>query len=408
MQTSTRFGVSYPVAARTDSADVAVHIGNVVTGLEKAVRYDSGTLAARPTSSVGTPGITGRHYFATDESQMYFDYGTGWIGIMVQNQKQISTLNATAAASGYASYITGDTQPRFVINADGKHQWGAGGASAIDPLATLYRSGAGQLMTDATVFVNQSLYVQTTAHAIWVQNISPAFSVLLVKAAADTQQRLRILGDGKIQWGPGGVTVEDTNLYRSAAGILKTDSHFAGAQQVHSNHTAVGAIVLSTDTGLPGGKPQIYFGNPADTVLLRPAANSLSTPGSMAAIQFIAAPTSAGVGYGFSWAPAVYNAGSRMFTGVRVLGDAQPNFVIDADGGLNWAAGGSAAIDVILWRSAAGVLSTSGDFRIANGYIRTAVPNSAGITLPAIAPKRLPIYDAAGVIAGYIPVYANV
>lgn len=232
MQTSTRFGVSYPVAARTDPADVAVHIGNVVTGLERAVRYDSGTFAARPTSSVGTPGITGRHYFATDENQMYFDYGTGWIGIMVQNQKQISTLNATAAASGYASYITGDTQPRFVIGADGKHQWGAGGASALDPLATLYRSGAGMLSTDGTMIVNGSLYVSTTAHAIWVQNINPAFSVFLVKAASDTQQRLRILGDGMHQWGPGGTTPEDVNLYRLGVDALATDDRFvvAGAQ----------------------------------------------------------------------------------------------------------------------------------------------------------------------------------
>lgn len=274
MQTSTRFGVSYPVAARTDPADVAVHIGNVVTGLEKAVRYDSGTLAARPTSSVGTPGITGRHYFATDENQMYFDYGTGWIGIMVQNQKQVSTLNATAAASGYASYITGDTQPRFVINADGKHQWGVGGATALDSLATLYRSGAGMLSTDATMIVNQSLYVATTAHAIWVQNIPAAFSVLLVKAAADTQQRFRMLGDGMHQWGPGGVTVEDTTLYRSAVNQLQTGGNFV-----------IGAALITVGQGRidqGGTGARLYFGT-TDIVasLYRNAAGVLRTPGSL-------------------------------------------------------------------------------------------------------------------------------
>jgi microcystin-dependent protein len=275
MQTSTRFGVSYPVAARTDPADVAVHIGNVVTGLEKAVRYDSGTLAARPTSSVGTPGITGRHYFATDENQMYFDYGTGWIGIMVQNQKQISTLNAAAATSGYASYVTGDTQPRFVIGADGKHQWGAGGAAAVD--TTLYRPGAGLLMTDGTFYIGGSLYMLGTAHAIWVQSIPAAFSAFLVKAAADSQQRLRILGDGKILWGPGGSVVEDVNLYRVAANNLKTDGRFDAvgdifAQGNIANYVGIGALG-------PQAQPALRFST--DTTMYRNAAGVLRTPGSL-------------------------------------------------------------------------------------------------------------------------------
>jgi hypothetical protein len=45
---------------------------------------DQGTLAGRPTSSVGTPGIVGRKYFVTGDpdstqnGRLYRDHGTGW------------------------------------------------------------------------------------------------------------------------------------------------------------------------------------------------------------------------------------------------------------------------------------------------------------------------------------------
>jgi hypothetical protein len=39
----------------------------------------------------------------------------------------------------------------------------------------------------------------------------------------DTISRGAILASGEIQWGPGGAAARDTNLYRSAANVLKTD-----------------------------------------------------------------------------------------------------------------------------------------------------------------------------------------
>jgi hypothetical protein len=45
---------------------------------------DQGTLAGRPTSSVGTPGVIGRKYFVTGDpdptqnGRLYRDHGTGW------------------------------------------------------------------------------------------------------------------------------------------------------------------------------------------------------------------------------------------------------------------------------------------------------------------------------------------
>lgn len=52
------------------------------------------------------------------------------------------------------------------------------------------------------------------------------------QVSGDGFLRLRAGSDGKLQWGPGNVT-QDTNLYRSAPGVLKTDGTFvAGSQAV--------------------------------------------------------------------------------------------------------------------------------------------------------------------------------
>lgn len=58
--------------------------------------------------------------------------------------------------------------------------------------------------------------------------------------------------DGKNQWGPGGGTALDTNLYRSAAATLKTDSSFivAGSETVSGNLTVTGTATVS---GFPVG-----------------------------------------------------------------------------------------------------------------------------------------------------------
>lgn len=74
--TSTKWGIVEPVAARTDAADVPLYVRNIVAALEaKGVQYGKGTLAVRPAA-----GIEGRIYETTDETphKVYFDNGTTW------------------------------------------------------------------------------------------------------------------------------------------------------------------------------------------------------------------------------------------------------------------------------------------------------------------------------------------
>lgn len=83
MLTSSRYGILYPSSDRSDSADVPRDFASVVAGLERTAMYGQGTLAARPVSTSGTPGIQGRFYMATDQTPMvlYYDYGTGWASV---------------------------------------------------------------------------------------------------------------------------------------------------------------------------------------------------------------------------------------------------------------------------------------------------------------------------------------
>lgn len=63
--------------------------------------YDSGSLALRPVSTPGTPGIRGREYFATDSRQLFKDYGTGWLDISPALRGQVSSSGVIVAGSGF-------------------------------------------------------------------------------------------------------------------------------------------------------------------------------------------------------------------------------------------------------------------------------------------------------------------
>ena len=80
MATTTRLGLRYPILS--DSADVPRDIGNLAADIDKAAIFGVGTLASRPVSAPGTPGISGRYYYANDAGaalgDLWFDYGTGY------------------------------------------------------------------------------------------------------------------------------------------------------------------------------------------------------------------------------------------------------------------------------------------------------------------------------------------
>src|SRR5215471_394597 len=69
--------------------------------------------------------------------------------------------------------------------------------------------------------------------------------------AGDTQPSWRIFGSGKMEWGPGGSTAIDTNLYRAAAGQLKTDNLIIAVQGYYAAPMA-GATSLGYQSNVSG------------------------------------------------------------------------------------------------------------------------------------------------------------
>lgn len=67
----------------------------------------SGLLADRPTSTPGTPGITGRKYYATDTAVEYRDTGTGWVALGVE---LVTTLPASPYNGQVIDYLADATK----------------------------------------------------------------------------------------------------------------------------------------------------------------------------------------------------------------------------------------------------------------------------------------------------------
>ncbi|MEU6179649.1 hypothetical protein [Streptomyces coeruleorubidus] len=68
------------------------------------------------------------------------------------------------------------------------------------------------------------------------------------RVSGDSTGRFVILGDGKVEWGNGGAGGRDTNLYRSAANVLKTDDMLVtavgpGVGNSATATTSVGTLV---------------------------------------------------------------------------------------------------------------------------------------------------------------------
>jgi hypothetical protein len=117
--------------------------------------------------------------------------------------------------------------------------------------------------------------------------------------SADAQPAFQINGDGGLHWGPGGSTAPDTNLYRSAAGQLKTDgSLVVGAQLVSNTGTPGASFFLGSASGdaynrfvlANNGGMQWGPGNTApDTQVYRYAANQLANYNNTAWGTYLAA-----------------------------------------------------------------------------------------------------------------------
>src|SRR5215471_241740 len=175
----------------------------------------------------------------------------------------------------------------------------------------LYRSAAGMLQTNGGLTiqggVDPTLVIGYVGNRIW-----------------------QVRNTGKIEWGPGSTDTVDTNLYRTAAGTLRTDG----------NLWVQGPDIRILSTSSPG----LTLGG--DTNLYRAAASVLKTDGELQAASNITFAGTAG-----AFLSRRRSANGNMLVS-RLAADTVDRFAINADGGMNWGPG-NAAQDTQLYRDTA-------------------------------------------------------
>lgn len=184
---------------------------------------------------------------------------------LLATEATILAQKAVATDNIHLIGVTGEANARLAINGNGLLNWGPGGGAGAD--TNLYRQGASVLATDDLFRIVRP---------------SSSDDAISVRALGDTADRFRINDSGIMSWGPGGASSPDTNLYRSTANVLRTDDAFESASSI----TAAGKVIsdnlragsaLAPSAGPSGGTSfvNVTFSNPMPAV---PAVNA--TPNS--------------------------------------------------------------------------------------------------------------------------------
>jgi hypothetical protein len=193
-----------------------------------ANRFESGTTGISIAAGTYSSAIIGNHFSATTNE--YVDNGAGWPYLILEDN-----LNSLALVGQFSQWMR---TPSY--------------SSAFPAAASTYdrvllhdpQSGSTPAKIFACLEVSSGSYawreIVTSTEGLGIEHVSSLGSsnAYRLTISGETDPRLRIEGDGTINWGDGaGAT--DLNLYRSQSNTLKTD----GAIVVGS-----GTIVLGTDT----------------------------------------------------------------------------------------------------------------------------------------------------------------
>jgi metal-sulfur cluster biosynthetic enzyme len=244
------------------------------------------------------------------------------------------------------------------------------GAAFTGPVSVTESAAAGGVLT-----VVNSHTTPASPTAGYIAQ-SAADLVLGVSVTGDTVPRLTIDSNGKLAWGPGGSTATDTDLYRNGVATLKTD----GALQTGGTlNAANGSLVVST-----GAAAFAYASSGGQAVKVTNTTTAPTNP----TTQLVA------------------KSAADATLGVQVTGDTQQRILVDSNGKHTWGSG-SAAGDVVLQRSAAGVLQlTTGQFSMNSQKITSVANGTASTDAAAFGqiPAALPPNGAAGgVLSGSYP-----
>ena len=205
---------------------------------------------------------------------------------LAQLDSNISTASGTALQrANNLSDLTNVAQARTNLNLTGLANALSNMTATTDPSVTSDTTQGYSIGSTWFNTTTNSMFVATkvtTGAAVWLQ-IPPTFvdrtttqtvagvktftstvqlsqgtatnSALTASVTGDTQARFNTRLDGQLEWGPGGVTARDVNLYRGGVDLLKTDDDFQAA-----NFTPAGWITYTPTWTSSGTAPVIGNG----------------------------------------------------------------------------------------------------------------------------------------------------
>lgn len=139
--------------------------------------------------------------------------------------------------------------PLLITRSNGKVT--LGGSDGSSGSVQVNRNSAGIALT-----VNTNLAGATGATAVAITPLDATSRLIQSNVAAETTARFVAFADGKQEWGAGGTTGRDTNLYRDRADVLRTDDAlkvgaYATASRPSATTLGVGAQLFDTTLKKP-------------------------------------------------------------------------------------------------------------------------------------------------------------
>jgi microcystin-dependent protein len=127
------WGLPYPLGAENPAIHTAIQL--LAASLDDVTKYSQGPASARPISTVGSPGIAGRFYYATDSLILYYDFGTGW--------QAMGPDTGDIRMVGY-DVIVGTSEPAGWLLCDGREVPRTGLTQALwNKISSLHGNGDG-------------------------------------------------------------------------------------------------------------------------------------------------------------------------------------------------------------------------------------------------------------------------
>jgi hypothetical protein len=243
---SSSVGVANGVASLDSSGEVPSGQINVTSLATNFVDLSTSQSIATGVKTFGVSPIVPTPTTSTQAAnKSYVDglvvtAGTGLtkVGTVISLSTPVSILNG-GTGSATQNFVDLTTNQTIAGNKT------LSGSTTLGNQTTINSSNVAGALT-----ITQLAAATSNPGTISVQETGSGNSSLGLYVAGDTVARYSLHASGTMNWGPGGSTAQDLNLYRSAAATLKTDNNFSvgGTVVVTGASTLNAAVTINTGT----------------------------------------------------------------------------------------------------------------------------------------------------------------